>query len=218
MAEKTIVTDYFPSFLLVGMVVLLIAASFIPGKPAMMNGFICTGLFIIGLARTMLKTKCAKECRAALKEIDFFTILLLAGLFVVIGGITEAGIIEDISKMFVSIGGDSVFVTYTLIVWASVLLSAVIDNIPYVATMLPVAAGIANIMGIEPYLLYFGLLTGATLGGNMTPIGASANIAGIGILRKEGHEVSTRQFMRIGVPFTLAAVTSGYLIIWFLWR
>ncbi len=218
MAEKTVVTDYFPSFLLVGMVVLLIAASFIPGKPAMTNGFICMGLLIIGLIRTLLKSKCADECRTALKEIDFFTILLLAGLFVVIGGITEAGIIKDISDIFVSISGDNIFVIYTLIVWVSVLLSAVIDNIPYVATMLPVAAGIATKMGIEPYLLYFGLLIGATLGGNMTPIGASANIAGIGILRKEGHEVTTRQFMRIGVPFTLAAVTSGYLIIWFLWR
>lgn len=218
MAEKTTVTDYFPTYLLVGMVALLITASFIPGRPAMTNGFICMGLLIVGLVRSLLKSKCSQDALQALKEIDIFTILLLAGLFVVIGGITEAGIIEDISKLFVSIGGDNIFITYTLIVWASVLLSAFIDNIPYVATMLPVAAGISNIMGIEPYLLYFGLLIGATLGGNMTPIGASANIAGIGILRKEGYEVTARQFMRIGIPFTLAAVTSGYLIIWFLWR
>ena len=73
-------------------------------------------------------------------------------------------------------------------------------------------------MGTEPYLLYFGLLVGATLGGNMTPIGASANITGIGILRKESHEVSTGEFMKIGVPFTPAAVLSGYILVWFLWR
>jgi Na+/H+ antiporter NhaD/arsenite permease-like protein len=66
-------------------------------------------------------------------------------------------------------------------------------------------------------LLYFGLLCGATLGGNMTPIGASANITGIGILRKEGYEVTTGQFMRIGVPFTLAAVTSAYILLWIVW-
>jgi Na+/H+ antiporter NhaD/arsenite permease-like protein len=99
-----------------------------------------------------------------------------------------------------------------------VFFSAFIDNIPYVATMLPVAAGIANILGIEPYILYFGLLSGATLGGNLTPIGASANITAIGILRRDGYEVSAKQFMKIGVPFTLAAVTVGYVLIWFIWR
>ena len=65
-------------------------------------------------------------------------------------------------------------------------------------------------MGVEPYLLYFGLLTGATLGGNLTPIGASANITSIGLLRKEGYEVKGKDFMRIGVPFSLTAVISGY--------
>ena len=67
-------------------------------------------------------------------------------------------------------------------------------------------------------MLYFGLLSGATLGGNLTPIGASANIATIGILRREGCEVKTRDFMRIGVPFTLTAVIVGYLFIWFVWN
>ena len=72
-------------------------------------------------------------------------------------------------------------------------------------------------MGIEPYLLFFGLLIGATLGGNLTPIGASANITALGILRKDGHKVSAGQFMRIGVPFTLAAVLTGYVMIWLIW-
>jgi Na+/H+ antiporter NhaD/arsenite permease-like protein len=84
--------------------------------------------------------------------------------------------------------------------------------------MLPVTAGIAQILGVDPTILYFGLLTGATLGGNLTPIGASANITALGILRKDGHEVSAKQFMKISVPFTLAAVTTGYILIWFIWR
>ncbi len=124
---------------------------------------------------------------------------------------------KDISQIFVVLSNGNVFVTYTLVVFASVLFSAFIDNIPYVATMLPVVAGIANTLSIEPYLLYFGLLIGATLGGNMTPIGASANIAGIGILRKQGYEVSTTQFLKIGIPFTLAAVATGYILIWLTW-
>ena len=71
-------------------------------------------------------------------------------------------------------------------------------------------------MGIDPTALYFGLLSGATLGGNCTPIGASANITGIGILRKEGHEVSNGDFFKIGIPFTLSAIVPAYILIWIL--
>jgi len=105
-----------------------------------------------------------------------------------------------------------------MIVWGSVLISAFIDNIPYVATMLPVVGTVAAAMNVEPYLLYYGLLIGATLGGNITPIGASANIAGTGLLRKEGYEVSFGDFMKIGLPFTLAAVIGGYVYLWLVWR
>jgi Na+/H+ antiporter NhaD/arsenite permease-like protein len=144
-------------------------------------------------------------------------ILLLAGLFIVIGGITEAGLIKEISKIFVKVSGDNVFLIYSLVVWASVLFSAFIDNIPYVATMLPVVGEISSIIGVEANLLYFGLLIGATLGGNITPIGASANITGLGILRKEGYDVSAPTFMKISVPFTLSAVVAGYLLVWLIW-
>ena len=72
-------------------------------------------------------------------------------------------------------------------------------------------------MGIEPYVLYFGLLCGATLGGNLTPVGASANITAVGMLRQNQYEVSFKDFTRIGVPFTLAAVMAGYLFIWIVW-
>ena len=136
----------------------------------------------------------------------------------VIAGVSQVGIIDDISHIFVELGGDNLFLIYTVIVWGSVLFSAFVDNIPYVATMLPVVAKIAGTMGCSPYLLFFGLLTGATLGGNLTPIGASANIAGMGILRKAGYEVKTRDFFRIGIPFTLCAVIVGYLFCWIFWR
>ncbi len=95
-----------------------------------------------------------------------------------------------------------------------VLLSAFIDNIPYVATMIPVIGGLASALGVDPTPLYFGLLSGATLGGNCTPIGASANITGIGILRKEGYEVKNKDFFKIGIPFTLAAIVPAYIYIW----
>lgn len=215
--RKTTVKDYFPTILLLGMIMLLILASFIPNKPSITNGIICITLFYIGLVKSYYKTKDINVILKALREIDYYTILLLSGLFVVVGGITEAGVVEDISKIFVSISNNNVFIIYTLLVWGSVLFSAFIDNIPYVATMLPVTAGIAKMLNIDPYILYFGLLSGATLGGNLTPIGASANITALGILRKNGYEVSTKEFMKIGVPFTLTAITVGYLMIWLIW-
>lgn len=212
----TEVRDYFPSFLLAGMVVLLILASFVPDKPAVTNGLICMLLFAAGLLRKGLVGGDWRGAAGIIREIDFFTIALLTGLFIVVGGITEAGVVADISKMFSRVS-DNIFVIYSVILWASVLLSAFIDNIPYVATMLPVVSGLAAIMGVEPKLLYFGLLAGATLGGNLTPIGASANIAALGILKKEGHQVRAGEFMKIGVPFTLTAVTTGYILIWLIW-
>ena len=216
---KATVTDYFPTVLLSGTVVLLILASFIPAsyKPEITNGLICVALFIIGLLRSCIRSKSASGIRSALRDIDLFTLILLAGLFVVVGSIIEAGVVEEISKFFVMISGDNLFIVYTLIVWFSVLVSAIIDNIPYVATMLPVVAGIAGILEVSPALLYFGLLSGATLGGNLTPIGASANITALGILRKDGHEVRSLDFMKISVPFTLSAVLVGYILVWVIW-
>jgi Na+/H+ antiporter NhaD/arsenite permease-like protein len=218
MEEKTIVTDYFPTFLLVGTIVLLIIASFLPNMPKTINGIICVSLFVIGMVRNLIIRKNFDAFKLPMMEIDYFTIMLLGGLFVVIGGIAEVGVIDDISKLFIMVAKDNVFLIFTIIVWASVLLSAVIDNIPYVATMLPVVSGIAVLLNINPTLLYFGLLTGATLGGNLTPIGASANITGLGILRKAGYEVKAGDFMKISVPFTLTAVTAGYLLVWLIWH
>jgi len=211
------VEDFFPSYLLVGMIVLLIGASFFPNKWDITNGLICVTLLVIGMARDYLVHKDHAVIKNTLMEIDYQTLLLLASLFVIIAGITHVGIVDDISKIFITLGKDNLFVIYTLIVWGSVIFSAFIDNIPYVATMLPVVSSIAASLGADPILLYFGLLSGATLGGNLSPIGASANITALGILRKNGYQPTTKQFMQIGVPFTLVAVISSYIFIWLIW-
>ena len=215
--QRTKVTDYVPSMLLLGTILFLILASFIPNKPAITNGLICCVLMVIGLIYNFIKKKKASAILKPLKEIDFETIGLLLGLFLMIGGITHMGVIDAAANLLAKLGGGNVFVLYTVIVWASVLISAFIDNIPYVATMLPVIAGLAANLNIDPTVLYFGLLSGATLGGNCTPIGASANITGIGILRKEGYEVKNSDFFKIGIPFTLAATIPAYIYIWFVY-
>ena len=211
---RTKVTDYFPSILLCATVLLLIVASLFPNRPAMTNGLICTGLMLIGAVCRAVRSGSAKEFFMPFKEIDYETVLLLLGLFLVVGGITQMGVVDAIADLFTRLAGGNVFLIYTVITWASVAISAFVDNIPYVATMLPVTQGIAAAMGVDPTVLYFGLLCGATLGGNLTPVGASANITGIGILRKEGWEVKNSDFMKIGVPFTLGAVIPAYIYLW----
>jgi len=215
-ATRTVVTDYVPTVLLVGAIVLLIGASFIPNKPDITNGLICTNLMVIGIIINCVKKDTIKAMIPPLKAIDFNTIGLLIGLFLMIGGISHMGVIDALANLLAKAGGNNIFLLYTIIVWASVVISAFIDNIPYVATMIPVIAGIAAALNIDPTPLYFGLLSGATLGGNITPIGASANITGIGILRKAGYEVKNGDFFKIGIPFTLAAVIPAYVLIWVL--
>lgn len=216
--EKTVVTDYVPTVMLLVMILALIIASFIPNTPETINGIICISLAVVTVILDWIRTRKSESVRRVAGNMDWETLLLLTGLFVVIGGISAVGIIDDFADWIVRIGGNNLFLLYTVIVWGSVVISAFVDNIPYVATMLPVLTVVTRAIGVEPYLLYFGLLTGATLGGNLTPIGASANIAAVGLLKKEGHEVSFGDFMRIGVPFTLTAVFVGYLYLWLVWR
>ena len=216
--ERTPVMNYVPTVMLLTMVVALIIASFIPDTPDMINGIICCVLAVVTIVIDYFREKKSDRAIKAIGNLDFETLGLLTGLFVVIGGLTNVGIIDDFASMIVKFGGNNLFLLYTIVVWGSVLISAFVDNIPYVATMLPVLTAVTTTLGIEPYLPYFGLLSGATLGGNITPIGASANIAAVGMLRKEGYEVSFKEFMRIGLPYTLVAVTTGYLYFWFLWR
>lgn len=222
---ETEVDDLVPSWLMIGTVLLLICMSFVPEPKdpllktlhGLRSGLSCVLFALIGLIRQSIRERSLNPFARAAKEMDMDTLLLLFGLFMVIEGIRAAGVIDAAAGLFYKAAGNDPARLYLLIVVVSVVLSAFIDNIPYVATMLPVVQGIAALMGADPTVYYFGLLTGATLGGNLTPIGASANITAIGILRKNGEEVTTGDFLRIGVPFTLTAVIVGAAFIWLVW-
>lgn len=216
-SEDIKVKTLFPTVLLSVNIGLLVATSFIPDKFFLTNGIICLVIGIIGIIHHSVKFK-KSPLNIATKAVDFETVAFLFFLFIMITCVEGVGIISDISGFFARLGDKNVFLLYTVIVYGSVLLSAFIDNIPYVATMLPVIKTLClSITSVSPYLLYFGLLCGATLGGNLTPFGASANVVGIGILRREGETVKNSDFFKIGVPFTLVAVTGGYIFCWLVW-
>ena len=227
---ETEVTDTVPSALMLLTVGLLIAASFLPqpagGLPlalyGLRSGLICAGVCLFGILRACLRRHSFAPFRLAARELDCDTLLLLFGLFILIEGIRKAGVIDAAAQLFYTLSGDDPFRLYTLLVFVSVGRFCLHRQHPLSwPPLLPVVQGIAGLMnggaGFPPELFYFGLLTGATLGGNLTPIGASANIAAIGILRKQGEQVRTRDFLRIGIPFTLAAVLTGYVYLWLVW-
>jgi len=236
--EKINVTTLFPTIMLILNILVLVCASFLPlpegffkshfnGLACMFFGLVCAVHYFIVKGKPV-KTENGEfvggrkqATKTIFGSIDFPTVLFLIFLFVIIRAVEAVGIINDISKFFTKVGSKNIFLLYTLIVFGSVLISAFIDNIPYVATMLPVISGIvAGLPNASPnvmYLLSFGLLCGATLGGNITPVGASANVVAIGMLNKEGHKVKSKDFFKIGIPFTLVAVLGGYLFCWLVW-
>jgi Na+/H+ antiporter NhaD/arsenite permease-like protein len=216
-SETTTIKSYIPSVLLGLMLVLLMINSFIENSPSYSSGAIVLGLFVIGNIIMSFKQKSWTNFKQHIINIDYFTLALLTGLFIMIGGLNATGVIYALSQWFLSIGSNNIFLMYSLLVWSSVIFSAFIDNIPYVASMLPVVSLIASQMAVDPNLFYFGLLMGATLGGNLSPLGASANVTALGILRQNNEHVKATTFMKIGVPITLVAVLIGYITIWLIY-
>lgn len=214
--EMVVIEDYAPSIALGTMLLGLIIASFIPNTPSLTNGLICVSLYIVLAIYESWRLK-SNQMMESLKSIDYQTLLVLSGVFIAIAAVESNGLLDAVASVFASFGEGNPFLLFSLIVWGSVLISAFVDNIPYVAAMLPVVSSLAVQLQIDPTLLYFGLLSGSTLGGNLTPIGASANITAIGLLRKRGYTVSNTDFFKIGIPFTLSAVTSAYVLLWILW-
>jgi len=213
--EEIEVKTWTPSILMSLMILSLAVSSFITGKPYYSLAIICLSFGIIGL---LWHTIFAKERFSFTKNIDWHTFFFLIGVFILIGALSHAGIIDDIAHFISNVTGGNIFLTFTLVVWGSVLFSAFIDNVPYVIAMIPVVKILASGMGARPELLLFGLLIGATLGGNITPIGASANIVSMGMLREHGYRPGFIDFLKIGLPFTLAAVASAYIFLWFTWK
>ena len=202
--------------MLAGLIVALALSPLVDPEFQFLGGVICMAFAAGGTLWQSRKNPA--EAKRLLKNYDWDTTFFLAGVFVLVGIIEQAGIIDILKDVLIRTLGNSAFINYTFIVWFSVLVSAFIDNVPYITAMIPVTIKLSEALGLPPYLLTFGLLIGSCLGGNITPIGASANIVSTGILRREGYATSFWEFMRIGLPFTLAATVASYGFVWLFWQ
>lgn len=209
------IKTWVPTGILVALVLLLAFTSFLDTGFSYMAGALCMVAAVVSIIWDRFMNK--KRILEGIKALDWDTTLFLAGVFILVGSLTLIGWIDIVANLLSQMISGNIFLGYTLLVFVSVVLSAFIDNVPFLAAMLPVAISMANNLGINPSLFLFGLLIGTSLGGNITPIGASANIVACGLLKKEGYEVKFKEFMKIGIPFTLAAVSAAYLFLWFIW-
>ena len=213
------VKTWFPTILLVALIVGLATISFLFEGFSILSGGYVFALGIVGLVwyRLVMKEPHSAAWRLV-KGLDWETIMFLVGIFVVVGAVAETGLLEDLSAFLSGFIGANVALGFIVIVAVSVLLSGFIDNVPYIIVMLPVAARLASGMGLKPELYLFGLLIGSCLGGNLTPFGASANIVAVGMLRKRGTVIKFGDWLRVAGPFTVLTTLASSLFIWAVWR
>ena len=155
--------------------------------------------------------------RKLVSTLDWDTTFFLIGVFVLVGGLSDSGWMDRLSELIAGSVGGSAALAFAVIVLFAVVLSGFVDNVPFLLVMIPVVQRVSNSLHTPVPLLLFGLLVGACLGGNLTPIGASANVVTLGMLKRHGHAVSFRTFMGISVPFTVVTVLAACAFVWACW-
>ena len=155
-----------------------------------------------------------KEGPGLLKKIDYETLLFFIGLFVVVGGLEQTGILENIAGFIETISGGKPMIMVVIIVWVSAVTSALVDNIPFAATMIPVIKTLALTSSAEMSVLAWALAIGTDIGGSATPIGASANVVGISIASGHGFRISWGRYCRLMVPASMLVLLISTAYIW----
>lgn len=155
-----------------------------------------------------------KNTPELLKKVDYETILFFIGLFIVVGGLEQTGVLETMAEVIGKISGGNSRVIVAIILWISAIASALVDNIPFAATMLPIIKSLAAVQGVELPVLAWALAMGTDIGGSATPIGASANVVGIATAAKEGHIIRWGRYCKVMLPATIIVVFIAMLVIY----
>lgn len=156
-----------------------------------------------------------KYAAMLLKKVDYKTLLFFIGLFVVIGGLEQTGILEIMAGFIGKISGGNVMVMVAIIIWLSAVVSAFVDNIPFATTMIPIIRSLSAAYGVDLSMLSWTLAMGTDIGGSATPIGASANVVGIATASREGYVIKWGLYCKKMMPATVIVVLISMLIIYF---
>lgn len=175
-----------------------------------------TGLTVafIGLVIAIVTLVTAgKHAVTLLKKVDYKTLLFFVGLFMVVGGLEQTGILEIIAGFIAQVSGGNLMLMIAIIIWVSAVASAFVDNIPFAATMIPVVRSLAATQGVDLETLSWALSMGTDIGGSATPIGASANVVGTSVAAKNGHPIGWGKYCKTAAPATIIVVLISMLII-----
>lgn len=176
-----------------------------------------TGLTVafIGVAIALITLITSfKHIGVILKKVDYKTLLFFVGLFVVVGGLEQTGVLEMIASFIEKVCGGNVFAMVLIIMWISAIASAFVDNIPFAATMVPVIKSLAaTTVGAELPVLAYALSVGTDIGGSATPIGASANVVGTSVISKAGHPVGWGKYCKTAIPATAIVIIIAMIVI-----
>lgn len=175
-----------------------------------------TGLTVatigLGIAILTLVTS-GKEAVELMKKVDYKTLLFFVGLFVVVGGLEQTGVLEVIAGLIAKVSGGNIKLMIAIIIWGSAIASAFVDNIPFAATMIPVIKSLAIAQGVDLATLSWTLSMGTDIGGSATPIGASANVVGTAVAAKHGHPIGWGKYCKEVAPATIMVVLFSMLFI-----
>ena len=212
-----------PTVLLVLLIVALALSSVFDPGFGYVAGVICMVFAVLALLYDVIWHR--TDAWKLIKGLDWATTFFLLSIFIMVGALSEQGVLVVLANWIKGITGESLPATFVLLIAISMLVSAFVDNVPFLVAMIPVTLQLIRGLGYDvtnhdpqAYLLLFGLLIGAGLGGNISPIGASANIVAMGLMSKHGHKPTFWEFVRIGLPFTILAVGAAAVFVWFVWR
>ena len=155
-----------------------------------------------------------KDLKEIMKKVDYKTLLFFIGLFIVVGGLEQTGILKLIADFIAKISGGNIYIMIAIVLWVSAIASAFVDNIPFAATMIPVIKNLTEISGVPLTTLAWTLAIGTDIGGSATPIGASANVVGIAVASKEGYMIGWGKYCKYAAPATIIVIGISMAIIY----
>ena len=176
-----------------------------------------TGLTVatIGLGIGIVTLVAAgKDALMLLKKVDYKTLLFFIGLFIVVGGLEQTGVLKVIADFIAMVSGDNKLLMIAIVLWISAIASAFVDNIPFAATMIPIIKTLSVTSGVELPVLAWTLAIGTDIGGSATPIGASANVVGISVASKSGHVIGWGKYCKYSAPATILVVAISMVYIY----
>ena len=189
--------------------------------------FACAVILLITHARTHLSVASigvfiaivtlitsGKHIMEIVKKVDYKTLLFFIGLFIVVGGLEQTGVLELIAQLIEKTSAGNPYVLIAIIIWVSAIASAFIDNIPFAATMIPVIQSLAVTTGLPLATMSWALSIGTDIGGSATPIGASANVVGTSVSAKAGYSISWARYCKISGPATVMVILISTIYIW----